>query len=119
MEDVTRHSRDAYRLPCIFVAAVSSTHEAPLQSTLYNQLEKVKPMNKFLTIANNSIRSFAKDEDGAQVVEYALIIAVVSIALVIALSALTANGGGFATFITRGAAGRAAAAGAGGAAAGW
>jgi len=58
-------------------------------------------MNKFLTIANNSIRSFAKDEDGAQVVEYALIIAVVSIALVIALSALTANGGGFATFITR------------------
>ena len=58
-------------------------------------------MNKFLNAAKNSIRSFAKDEDGAQVVEYALIIAVVSIALVIALQALTAAGGGFANFITR------------------
>src|SRR3569833_1586229 len=101
MEDVTRHSRDAYRLPCIFVAAVSSTHEAPLQSTLYNQLEKVKPMNKFLTIANNSIRSFAKDEDGAQVVENTLIIANKTIALVIALSALTANNNNNTTIITR------------------
>ncbi len=42
-------------------------------------------MNKLF----NSIRSFAIEEDGAQVVEYALIIAVVSIALVIALRALT------------------------------
>ncbi len=58
-------------------------------------------MNKLLNAVNNSIRSFMKGEDGAQVVEYALIIAVVSIALVIALQALTANGGGFATFITR------------------
>jgi pilus assembly protein Flp/PilA len=48
-----------------------------------------------------SIRSFLREEDGAQVVEYALIIAVVSIALVIALHALTANGGGFSTFIGR------------------
>lgn len=56
-------------------------------------------MNKFLTQVNNSIRSFAKDEEGAQVVEYALIIAVVSIALVIALQAL--GGGSFASFITR------------------
>lgn len=47
----------------------------------------------------NSIRSFANDEEGAQVVEYALIIAVVSIALVVALQAL--GGGSFATFITR------------------
>ena len=45
--------------------------------------------------------SFAKDEEGAQVVEYALIIAVVSITLVVALRALTNTGGGFATFITR------------------
>jgi len=44
---------------------------------------------------------FVRDEEGAQVVEYALIIAVVSIALVVALHALTANGGGFSTFITR------------------
>lgn len=46
-----------------------------------------------------SIRSFAVEEDGAQVVEYALIIAVVSIALVIALSSL--DGNNFQTFITR------------------
>ena len=43
-------------------------------------------MNKFLNTVNNSIRSFAKDEEGAQVVEYALIIAVVSIGLVLALT---------------------------------
>ena len=49
----------------------------------------------------NTMRNFLQEDDGAQVVEYALIIAVVSIALVIALSALTANGGGFATFIGR------------------
>lgn len=58
-------------------------------------------MNKVLNAVNHSIRSFAKDEDGAQVVEYALMIAVVSIALVLALRGLTANGGGFETFITR------------------
>ena len=57
-------------------------------------------MNKFLITFNNSIRSFANDEEGAQVVEYALIIAVVSIALVIALQGLT-TGGYFANFITR------------------
>ena len=47
----------------------------------------------------SSIRSFAIEDDGAQVVEYALIIAVVSIALVIALKAL--DGGAFSTFIAR------------------
>lgn len=47
----------------------------------------------------NSIRAFAIEEDGAQIVEYALIIAVVSIALVIALSAIT--GTNFSGFITR------------------
>ena len=56
-------------------------------------------MNKFLSAVTNSIRSFAKEEDGAQVVEYALIIAVVSIALVVALRSLT--GANFAGFITR------------------
>lgn len=58
-------------------------------------------MNKFLSTVNNSIQSFTNDEEGAQVVEYALIIAVVSIALVIALKALTDAGGGFALFIAR------------------
>ena len=48
----------------------------------------------------SSIRSFAIEEDGAQVVEYALIIAVVSITLVIALRGLT-NGNGFTNFIAR------------------
>lgn len=42
---------------------------------------------------------FLQDEEGAQVVEYALIIAVVSIALVLALQGLA--GGRFADFITR------------------
>jgi pilus assembly protein Flp/PilA len=40
----------------------------------------------------DAVRSFAKDEEGAQVVEYALIIAVVSIALVAALAALAPGG---------------------------
>lgn len=58
-------------------------------------------MNNFLNKVNNSVHSFAKDEEGAQVVEYALIIAVVSIALVLALKALTDDGGGFGLFIAR------------------
>lgn len=58
-------------------------------------------MNKLLDVLTAFFHSFARDEDGAQVVEYALIIAVVSIALVIALQALTVAGGGFAVFITR------------------
>ena len=58
-------------------------------------------MNKLLTQVNNSIRSFAKDEEGAQVVEYALIIAVVSIGLVILLSTLLGSGGAFSTFVSR------------------
>jgi pilus assembly protein Flp/PilA len=52
-------------------------------------------MNQIL----NYFRTFARDEEGAQVIEYALIIAVVSIALVIALSAL--DGTGFSNFINR------------------
>ena len=58
-------------------------------------------MKKLLNAIKNGTMEFARDEEGAQVVEYALIIAVVSIALVVALHALTANGGGFSTFITR------------------
>jgi len=46
-----------------------------------------------------TMRHFASEEDGAQVIEYALIIAVVSIALVIALRGL--NGTGFSNFINR------------------
>ena len=46
-------------------------------------------MNKFLASVNNAVSSFVKDEEGAQVVEYALIIAVVSIGLVVALGGAT------------------------------
>jgi pilus assembly protein Flp/PilA len=46
-------------------------------------------------------KRFARDEEGAQVVEYALIIAVVSIAAVIALSALFTTNSPFTTFIGR------------------
>lgn len=42
-------------------------------------------MNKLINAFNSSVVSFAKEEEGAQVVEYALIIAVVSIALVTVL----------------------------------
>jgi len=58
-------------------------------------------MNTLLQSLGQSIRSFGKEDDGAQVIEYALIIAVVSIALVVALNALTGENGGFADFITR------------------
>lgn len=59
-------------------------------------------MNKALNAINTSIRSFAKDEEGAQVVEYALIIAVVSIGLVVLLSTLLGGDENpFATFVGR------------------
>ncbi|MBC7454134.1 MAG: Flp family type IVb pilin [Massilia sp.] len=56
-------------------------------------------MNRFLKIASRSLRTFIRDEQGAQVVEYALIIAVVSIILVVALRNLT--GTSFDGFIAR------------------
>jgi pilus assembly protein Flp/PilA len=66
-----------------------------------SQLSKWKEskMNKLITGIKQGVMNFARDEEGAQVVEYALIIAVVSIALVIALKGL--GGGSFTTFITR------------------
>ena len=45
------------------------------------------------------VRTFATDDEGSQVIEYALIIAVVSITLVVALRNLT--GADFATFVGR------------------
>ena len=45
-------------------------------------------------------KTFLQDESGAQVVEYALIIAIVSIALVLALQPLTI-GASFSSFIAR------------------
>jgi pilus assembly protein Flp/PilA len=46
-------------------------------------------MNSFIQSCQRAVGTFLRDEEGAQVVEYALIIAVVSIALTLALS----NGG--------------------------
>lgn len=51
-------------------------------------------MNAFL----KSARNFLRDDEGAQVIEYALIIAVVSIALVLGLQGLDGN---FTAFINR------------------
>lgn len=53
-------------------------------------------MNQFFS----SIRSFAVEDDGAQVIEYALIIAVVSIALIIAIQNLDDSLTGFVTRVT-------------------
>jgi pilus assembly protein Flp/PilA len=55
-------------------------------------------MNQILNAVKNSAYDFAQEEDGAQVIEYALIVAVVSIALVVGLKGLNNN---FNTFITR------------------
>ncbi|UOD32702.1 Flp family type IVb pilin [Massilia violaceinigra] len=56
-------------------------------------------MNTLLNTASGKLRTFLRDDEGAQVVEYALIIAVVSIILVVALRNLT--GADFSGFITR------------------
>ncbi|MGZ5200068.1 MAG: Flp family type IVb pilin [Telluria sp.] len=56
-------------------------------------------MNNLVQSAVRSIGSFVRDDEGAQVVEYALIIAVVSIILVVALRDLT--GTSFSGFISR------------------
>lgn len=57
-------------------------------------------MNKIINSIKSGVAKFARDEEGAQIVEYALIIAVVSIVLIVALRALT-TGGSFTTFIGR------------------
>jgi pilus assembly protein Flp/PilA len=53
-----------------------------------------------LNASKEMMISFAREEDGAQVVEYALVIALVSIALAIALSTAF-NGTTFSTFVSR------------------
>jgi pilus assembly protein Flp/PilA len=60
-------------------------------------------MNQFIKSVNSSVRAFIQEEEGSQVVEYALIIAVVSIGLVTALGASTTGGlqGSFAALVTR------------------
>ncbi len=59
-------------------------------------------MNKFILAIHKSVGSFVQNEEGAQVVEYALIIAVVSIGLVVALgSSATGLQKSFTTLISR------------------
>ena len=58
-------------------------------------------MNTVINAIKNGAIGFARDEEGAQIVEYALIIAVVSIALVIALSQIAAGSGPFSNFVAR------------------
>lgn len=45
-------------------------------------------MNKFFTSMGSSVNAFVEDEEGAQIIEYALIIAVVSLALIAAMAGL-------------------------------
>jgi len=52
-----------------------------------------------LNATQKVIADFAREEDGAQVVEYGMIIGAVSIALVVALKAL--NGVAFGNLVTR------------------
>jgi pilus assembly protein Flp/PilA len=60
-----------------------------------------KHMTSFFNSLKAGVADFLKEDDGAQVVEYALIIAVVSIGLVILLSGLLGSGNAFETFVTR------------------
>ncbi len=45
-------------------------------------------MNKFFKSVGSTVSTFARDEEGAQIIEYALIIAVVSLALIGAMQGL-------------------------------
>ena len=56
-------------------------------------------MNKLINAIKHGAVNFARDEEGAQVVEYALIIAVVSITLVLALKLLAGPSSPFTSFI--------------------
>ena len=57
-------------------------------------------MNNFFNAVNSSIYTFAKDEDGAQIVEYALIIATISIALIVLIDPLKTGFGAWVTRVT-------------------
>jgi pilus assembly protein Flp/PilA len=63
-------------------------------------IESIKSASIAKSFGNGAIKFF-RDEEGAQIVEYALIIAVVSIALVIALYALAGPTSPFTDFIAR------------------
>ncbi|MDR2299151.1 MAG: Flp family type IVb pilin [Comamonas sp.] len=53
-------------------------------------------MNKFAQQFGHSLHAFARDEEGAQIIEYALIVAVVSLGLIALMST---SGLGFDTWL--------------------
>ena len=57
-------------------------------------------MNNFFNAVNSSIRTFSKDEEGAQIVEYALIIATISIALIVLMAPIKTDFGAWVTRVT-------------------
>jgi pilus assembly protein Flp/PilA len=63
-------------------------------------IESVKSASIVKSIKNGTV-NFIRDEEGAQIVEYALIIAVVSIALVVLLAGLTSDTGAFTAWLTK------------------
>lgn len=49
----------------------------------------------------NHLMSLWRAEDGAQIIEYSLLIGVVALSLTLSLNAMTGDGGGFSQFMTR------------------
>lgn len=73
----------------------------PRQAALLERFIRLMEVQKMKSL-KNAVARFVREEDGAQVVEYGLIVAVVSLALIIALATLTdAEGGPFDAMVTR------------------
>jgi pilus assembly protein Flp/PilA len=83
-------------MPCTF--EVISNHRKGVEMTKFIESVKSAAIVKSL---KNGTGKFLRDEEGAQVVEYALVIAMVSIALAVALSALAGPTSPFTAFIAR------------------
>lgn len=60
----------------------------------------MEQISTLLKVVKDGAIDFVNDEEGAQIVEYALIIAVVSIALIVLMASLV-NGGAMSTWIGR------------------
>lgn len=59
-------------------------------------------MNKIAQQFGSSLQTFVHDEEGAQIIEYALIVAVVSLVLIVAIkTALTGSGGAFTSWLDK------------------
>lgn len=58
-------------------------------------------MNKIAQQFGQSLQSFVRDEEGAQIIEYALIIAVVSLGLILLMKGLLGTDGAFQSWIDK------------------